>query len=445
MHDVIPGPVLSMDMGDHRIERAHSEMGRLPTSVALEGIRISIQEGQATHAHDRDNILRLISGSTDALIPVQCPEYDRMNLTVRRVFCGSALRSMGVAGDVAGITEALAWGPDLIDQPNQDGFTPLFGACCRGHSEAVRVLIEAGANLDRCTATGCTPLLDVAAHGHFEIAELLIQAGADLESQDNDGWTALSQAVQNGHYDVARVLLDAGADLNSADHLGRTALLRAAYRGDAEMISLLARQGASLDHRASEGWTALLVAIADGHTEALQCLLSANADVNMATASGIAPVALAVFEQHADMVDSLLEAKASPFSVPGNADGLLRRGVRIDLTNPEAVGFVKRAVAMQDQGVLEMIAQNDPNSEANELEHQMGLAPEEVLVGAFHRHTLRKTRTPLLGSAYERGYGCDICQRAQLTQGWLYHCGVCDWDAHPQCLLGTAAPLEEEI
>eukprot|EP00656_Telonema_subtile_P058317 TRINITY_DN9847_c0_g2_i1.p1 TRINITY_DN9847_c0_g2~~TRINITY_DN9847_c0_g2_i1.p1 ORF type:complete len:144 (-),score=15.67 TRINITY_DN9847_c0_g2_i1:189-620(-) len=126
----------------------------------------------------------------------------------------------------------------------------------------------------------------------------------------------------------------------------------------------------------------------------------------------------------------------------------------IDLANPEAVGFIKRAVAMQDQGVLEMIVQNDPNSvhlirflvaEANELEHQMGQAPEEVLVTAFHRHPLRKTRAVLLGSAYETGYGCDICQRAQLTQGWLYHCGVCDWDAHPQCLLGTAAPLEEEI
>jgi len=58
---------------------------------------------------------------------------------------------------------------------------------------------------------GQTALMWAAAEGHAEVVRLLIEAGADLNAADKEGTTALILATLNGHLDVAALLLDAGA------------------------------------------------------------------------------------------------------------------------------------------------------------------------------------------------------------------------------------------
>jgi ankyrin repeat protein len=59
---------------------------------------------------------------------------------------------------------------------------------------------------------GRTPLMIAAAEGHLDAVRLLIEAGSDLNLADAEGSTALSLARSYGHLDVAAVLEEAGAD-----------------------------------------------------------------------------------------------------------------------------------------------------------------------------------------------------------------------------------------
>ena len=76
-----------------------------------------------------------------------------------------------------------------------DGYTPLHVACEKGFPEIVKILIDAGADVDASDNLGNTPLMACVvaddAPGQSDCARLLIEAGADVARQDEDGNTAL--------------------------------------------------------------------------------------------------------------------------------------------------------------------------------------------------------------------------------------------------------------
>ena len=117
-----------------------------------------------------------------------------------------------LAGDFEAVKALIDAGADLNIQ-DDDGDTPLHWAA-DGYTDIARALIDAGADLNIQDDDGWTPLHWVAGSGYTDIARALIDAGADLNIQDDDGWTPLHQVAFNGHADIARLLIDAGANLN---------------------------------------------------------------------------------------------------------------------------------------------------------------------------------------------------------------------------------------
>jgi ankyrin len=69
-----------------------------------------------------------------------------------------------------------------------------------------------------------TPLLYAARDGRLESARLLLDAGAEIERADANGITPLLASIANNHPDVARLLVDRGANVNAVDWYGRTPL-----------------------------------------------------------------------------------------------------------------------------------------------------------------------------------------------------------------------------
>ena len=65
-----------------------------------------------------------------------------------------------------------------------------------------------------------TPLIYGSLHGQTEAVELLIQAGADVSATGEYQRTALHAAVQGGQPSTVSVLLDHGADIESKDEDG---------------------------------------------------------------------------------------------------------------------------------------------------------------------------------------------------------------------------------
>lgn len=109
----------------------------------------------------------------------------------------------------------LAHGADLRST-NRYGGTALIPAAERGHVETVRLLIAAGVAVDHVNRLKWTALLEAIILGnggatHTEIVRLLVNAGADVNLADGDGVTPLQHARQRGYTQIERLLRDAGA------------------------------------------------------------------------------------------------------------------------------------------------------------------------------------------------------------------------------------------
>ena len=108
---------------------------------------------------------------------------------------------------------------------------------------------------------GVTPLVLAARQGNLDAVKVLAESGADLNKGAGDGTTAMVVAVQNGHYDVAQYLVEKGADINKANEKGWTPLYL------------------SVKHRNLETGT---IPVPNQHqaTDFIKLLLDRNVDVN---------------------------------------------------------------------------------------------------------------------------------------------------------------------
>ena len=109
----------------------------------------------------------------------------------------------------------------LIAKEFYVGYTALYMASSKGHIDAVRALLAAGANVDALTSRGATPLWIAAACGHADVVRALLAVGAYVETPC-DSKRPLHVASLQGHVVAATLLLDAGADANALDNLNRS-------------------------------------------------------------------------------------------------------------------------------------------------------------------------------------------------------------------------------
>lgn len=97
---------------------------------------------------------------------------------------------------------------------SEDGWAPLHLACAFGGPEAVRLLLEHGAHAHQVSRNPQRnqPLHAAIALGDsLETIKLLLEAGADVNAAQAGGFTPLHQAAAAGKLDVIAVLLEHGA------------------------------------------------------------------------------------------------------------------------------------------------------------------------------------------------------------------------------------------
>ena len=137
----------------------------------------------------------------------------------------------------------VAADPELVRRRAADGFTPLHLACYLGGADAVRVLLEAGAEANEPAGAGLRPLHSAAAARDAGSVQLLLAAGADPDAQQAGGFTALHAAAQHDDEATAEALLRAGADpaLRTDDGGDAAGLARAAHA--TAVLALLGEPG----------------------------------------------------------------------------------------------------------------------------------------------------------------------------------------------------------
>ena len=88
-----------------------------------------------------------------------------------------------------------------------------------GHTEMLKVLLEAGANVESPNADGQTALLAVARTGIVAAAQLLLDNGAKVDAKEKwGGQTPLMWASARRHPKMMELLIAKGADVNAALH-----------------------------------------------------------------------------------------------------------------------------------------------------------------------------------------------------------------------------------
>jgi ankyrin repeat protein len=187
----------------------------------------------------------------------------------------ATLRQAVEANDLEEARRMLARG----DEVNPEAEPPLSAV---KSEEMLRVLLEAGAEVNRSDDKGATPLMTVAASelpDASEMAEMLIDNGAKVDSKDQRKETALHYAARAGNLEVARKLIEKGATVDFKYH---TPLHVAARAGHAEMCRFLLKKGARHDIFDLASYfgrrTPLHEAAAQGHTDVAEILLEAGAD-----------------------------------------------------------------------------------------------------------------------------------------------------------------------
>lgn len=132
---------------------------------------------------------------------------------------------------------------------NDAGETPIYWAARRGYSDAVEILINAGANIDtQTTDRGLTPLMrtleaDSNSVGS-EVITLLLERGTNPNLQDNNGDTALHYAVRFRRLYAIPLLIEHDADLELQNNNGDMALDIAIAKDNTEAIGMLREAGA---------------------------------------------------------------------------------------------------------------------------------------------------------------------------------------------------------
>jgi ankyrin repeat protein len=114
----------------------------------------------------------------------------------------------------------------------------------RGHDRIVRMLLKAGADVDRKSSDGNTPIIAATLMHRTDVVRVLLSYHPDLSIWNREGRVSLGIAVEEGFKDVVAMMLDAGADPNVMDRNGNQPLFWSVGHRDIAFM-LVARGGAS--------------------------------------------------------------------------------------------------------------------------------------------------------------------------------------------------------
>lgn len=172
--------------------------------------------------------------------------------------------------------------PDLNDN---NGVSLLFHAINFGSVDAVKLLLEHGAEINQTNSRGRTPWLMAVESSDYKKIVLLRGRGADTMAQNDLGQTGLHYAAMRGDEALFNELLEhAGDEVLYADHWGNTVLhLAASWDNPALVKTILTKTAIPIDAQNRDGETALLQAVRARQTAIAETLINAGCNINLAS------------------------------------------------------------------------------------------------------------------------------------------------------------------
>jgi len=186
----------------------------------------------------------------------------------------------GVVGLVDAFEHSVAAGiavatrePRLIRERTSLGETALHLLVLGESEEAVRSILQLGADVSALCDFGETPLSLAASSGKVNFVKVLLAAGSPLGIEGQREPT-LHKAVRGGSIETVGLLVDAGADVNEQSDFAEAPIHLAVEDDYVAIAELLIARGADPLLRSSLDGTALDVALRAGSAACVALLTS---------------------------------------------------------------------------------------------------------------------------------------------------------------------------
>ncbi|KAF2574747.1 hypothetical protein F2Q70_00006164 [Brassica cretica] len=166
-----------------------------------------------------------------------------------------------------------------------------------------RVVLE----LIQSDEEGLSAAMLAAMKGHVEAFRVLVYAGADVKLFNKSGDTVVSLSEKNGSLDmIEKVMLEYALEKDNRNMAGLFyALHCAARRGDVKAVKLLSGKGYGLDVPDGDGYTPLLLAAIEDHGKTCEFLITHGANCYTKNGRGKTLLDLAVGDAEEVIRDEL--------------------------------------------------------------------------------------------------------------------------------------------
>lgn len=336
---------------------------------------------------------------------------DEAILSGNRELAGFLLRRGGKLGDpihqavgtgnIEEVRRIIAKDSQQAVVRNKSGFRPIHLASAQGYTQILKVLLDAGANIDDLPETDkvirmTTPLGLASRAGKKKAAEFLVERGADVSKLGRNKFTPLHETLKNGHLELAALLIECGADVDVRED-GRLSPLRFAVILEEKFpgaTELLLESGADPN-------PGLMWAAHKGDIKTLKLLFTKGADLNQMTRMGTPIIESPIFAGDSETVLWLLENGLDPnltnqdagwsglhiaagICNPESASitaALIRHGARVDLRGKKGATALHVAAWTGNLAVAEILLDHgaDVNAKWKDGSHPLDVAATDEM------------------------------------------------------------------
>ncbi|KAG5892950.1 hypothetical protein JTB14_015001 [Gonioctena quinquepunctata] len=196
-------------------------------------------------------------------------------------------------------------------------FSPLHMATVNDDSEMVRWLLKKGASVNSVGGRHRQSALHIAARGgHLNIMRILIDAGANINEVDMDEHSALTLSVRHGCPESVKYLVKKGARVNHEEPGGVTSLRLAVWANNAPVVKVLLEGCARIIH----SHHLVHNAVSNNNLEVVQMLVESGAMLNARDDQAHTPLMLACSRKNLAIARYLI-AHGSDVNATSHIDG----------------------------------------------------------------------------------------------------------------------------
>jgi ankyrin repeat protein len=163
---------------------------------------------------------------------------------------------------------------ELLMSTDKDQSTALHKAASKNKFQAVKLLLDSGAQVDCLDKVSSTPLHWACAGGNLESTQMLCKYNAQVNIRDKYGYAPLHLCLRKKAYRCADFLLLMGADINFKRGDGSTVLHVAAEKGDLSTLQwLMSKPKIIANRRDKAGDTPVMLSAFKGHVKLVEFLM----------------------------------------------------------------------------------------------------------------------------------------------------------------------------